>query len=188
MAFESGFFWETVWSAAGNEALRTLRGNPNTLMPGDEVTIPDKRQKSVACNTGSRHLFRLKGIPAKLHLVITTAGEPRANELYVVEIDGRSVAGTTGDGGEVDVLLLPNARSAKLTVGEGEDATEYVLRLREMPPIAEEAGVQERLENLGYGLAPLASALRAFQRDRELPETGEADEETVAALQTAHGV
>lgn len=188
IAFENGFFWETIWNAAENEALRTLRGNPNVLLPGDEVTIPDKRRKNVSCGTGKRHVFRLRAIPAKLHLVILMAGEPCANEPYVVELDGKTVNGTTGAGGEVDVLLFPNVKSAKLTVGTGDEATEYILRLRELPPISEIAGVQRRLENLGYGSAPMATVLRAFQHDHELPETGEADADTVEALQTAHGV
>ena len=187
IAFDSGFFWSTVWQAPENEALRSERKNPNTLVPGDEVFIPEKRAATQPCATGARHQFRLKGIPAKLRLKILSGGQPRANEPFVIDIDGAQTRGTTGAAGEIEVFILPDAASAKLTVGEGEDATEYVLRLRELRPAADGDGVQQRLANLGYS-GPPKSALQAFQRDHNLTETGEADEATLAAIQSAHGV
>lgn len=65
-----GFFWETVWQHSDNTDLRVKRGDPNVLMPGDVVAIPEKEEKQEDGATEKRHCFRRKGVPAKLILRI----------------------------------------------------------------------------------------------------------------------
>ncbi len=55
IATRYGHKWDTIWNAPENEALRKDRGQPGVLMPGDQVSIPDLRPKTVALATGGRH-------------------------------------------------------------------------------------------------------------------------------------
>jgi peptidoglycan hydrolase-like protein with peptidoglycan-binding domain len=66
------------------------------------------------------------------------------------------------------------------------------VRVGHLDPPATTSGARQRLDHLGYhrptGAGPDddARALRQFQRDHGLPETGEADEATRRALEDAH--
>lgn len=68
IAFENGFFWETIWNHAENSALKQKRKDPNILLAGDEVFIPDKEEKKESCATEQRHRFRRKGVPAMIRI------------------------------------------------------------------------------------------------------------------------
>src|SRR5882724_13489186 len=88
IAFEYGFYPDTIWNYPANSELKKKREDPNVLFPGDVVTIPDRRPIEFSKPTTARHKFRLKNIPAKLRLrLLTLEGQPRANEKYVLEID-----------------------------------------------------------------------------------------------------
>jgi len=64
------FFWQTLWNLSENADLKTARKNPNVLMEGDVVHIPDITLKEESRPTEQSHRFTLKGVPAKLHLRI----------------------------------------------------------------------------------------------------------------------
>jgi len=66
IAHSHGFFWETIWDL--NPELRRKRTKPSLLKPGDEVLIPDRREKASDCATDARHRFVRRGTPAKLRL------------------------------------------------------------------------------------------------------------------------
>lgn len=68
VAASHGLFWRTVWQHANNAELRQRREDPNILVPGDVVFIPEKRQRPETGATEMRHRFRKKGTPAKLRL------------------------------------------------------------------------------------------------------------------------
>lgn len=190
-----GLFWDTVWSHPANAELKRLRGNPNILVPGDVVAVPELRAGDVLCATGQQHSFRKRGVPAKLSLRVLEGGEPRANEPFALEVDGRQLRGTTGADGEISIYVPPEARSATLVVGTGEDESTWPLRLHRLEPITEVSGARQRLSNLGFGvggeqgaLGPAtAAAISAFQRALSLPLTGQLDAATIDAIAAAHG-
>jgi hypothetical protein len=68
VAFNHGFFWETLWNHGDNSELKSKRKDPNILKEGDVVHIPDLTLKEESCATENRHRFKLKGVPAKLKL------------------------------------------------------------------------------------------------------------------------
>ena len=68
VAFEHGFFWQTLWDHPDNAELKRLRKDPNVLLEGDKVAIPELRVKKAPAATEQRHKFKLKGVPAKLRL------------------------------------------------------------------------------------------------------------------------
>lgn len=189
IAFAYGFFPGTLWDHPENAALREKRGNPHVLTPGDVVFIPDLREKEIPGETGKLHRFRRRGVPAKLRLRLTAGDEPRADVRYSIRIDGgATVSGKSAGDGMIEHWLPPAASQAILRLETGEV---YTLKLGHLRPSDDEDGVRARLVNLGYGEivdeAALVAALLAFQRDRGLEETGEADAATMDELRSEHG-
>ena len=68
IAFNHGFFWETLWNDGSNSELKSKRKDPNILREGDVVHIPDLTLKEESGATEKCHSFKLKGVPAKLKL------------------------------------------------------------------------------------------------------------------------
>ena len=77
IAFERGFFWETIWNHPKNADLKQKRVDPNILKEGDVVHVPDKELKEESCATDQKHQFKVKGVPAKLKLKLM---EPPKND------------------------------------------------------------------------------------------------------------
>ena len=76
IAFNHGFFWETLWNHGSNSELKSKRKDPNILKEGDVVHIPDLTLKQETCATEARHRFKLKGVPAKLRLRLVKNKDP----------------------------------------------------------------------------------------------------------------
>jgi hypothetical protein len=193
VAEKYGFFWEKVWDHPNNSQLKEKRKDPNILYPGDIVFVPDKKEKEELGATEQRHRFRKKGAPATLRLQLFEDDEPRANESYTLIIDGSLFSGTTDADGRLEQTVPPDAKNAKLLVGEAQD--EYKLNLGHIDPVDEVVGVQARLNNLGFYRGNLdgelgaetMAALKCFQTKYELSESGELDEATKNKLLDVHG-
>jgi hypothetical protein len=195
IAYQYGFFPDTLWNDPANAALKALRQDPNVLSPGDIVNIPDPRPKQETRPTGALHRFQLKTAPAKLRLQILEDDQPLAFQPFRITIDGHVTrSGATTGEGYVIVSIPPNARSAVLVVGQGDGTREYRLRLGHLRPVEELEGVQTRLENLGYPcgeeygtLGPgTVAALKAFQASQGLAVTGQPDDATRSKLEELH--
>lgn len=194
IAREAGHFWQTIWNDPANAQLKQVRKNPNILLPGDRVMVPPLRLREESGQTEQRHKFRRKGIPEFLRLrLLTENDEPVASQPYCLEIDGQLIDGRTGDDGEIEIPIQPNAKRGKLILTQmGE---EYDLMLGEMDPIDSLGGVQARLENLGFDTGgeeacaeeTTRQALRNFQERYGLPVTGEPDPSTRNKLNELHG-
>jgi hypothetical protein len=196
IAREHGHFWETIWDDGANAELREVRQDPNVLLPGDRVTIPEKERKDESIAAEMRHRFERLGEPTMLRLQLLRNGEPRANQPYTLEIDGEEQSGTTDADGKIDVRIPGNATRGRLTVGnetDGQDA--YDLQLGELDPVDTTTGVQARLKHLGFYGGDIdgelddetREAVRHFQNSRGMQETGEPDEQTQQQLRDAHG-
>ena len=193
IAKKYGFFPETVWNDPGNAALREKRKNPDILQVGDIVLIPNGRRKEVSGSTEVTHRFRRKGVPAEFRLRLLRDYEPRANEPYRLEIDGKLHSGETDAQGWIKLRIPPDAKEGRLLLDN--DQEEYQLGLGHLDPVEEMTGLQMRLAHLGYydGEASgtlddeSAEALRDFQRKSGLEESGEPDDPTKSALIDAYG-
>ena len=156
IAFENGFTWQTLWDHSSNSELKNQRKDPNVLMEGDIVHIPDLRVKNETGATDMKHQFMLKGTPAKLRLRLTRLKrkepkppsgkfddasvfeepdyepskpeyEPRSNVPFHLEID--SVLATTGetdDDGRIELSIAPNAREGRLILNRGRSDEEVI--------------------------------------------------------------
>ncbi len=196
IAFEHGHFWQTLWNDPGNQDLRSVRKNPNVLLSGDRVAIPPLRVSEDSCATDHRHRFLRKGVPSKLQIRLLDAdGNPRANLKCVVDIDGTRHINKTDADGWVRLPITPNAKAGKIIIEEDGVTESYVLNLGHLDPIKEIAGIQQRLENLGYSCIDergslgdrTKAALRRFQKQYGLNESGEVDQTTTAKLHEIYG-
>ena len=193
IAHKYGLFAEKIWNHPNNAKLKERRKDPNILYPGDLVFVPDKEEKQESCTTEQRHRFRRKGVPSKLCLVLKQEGEPRANESYILEIDGELISGTTDGEGKLEHPISPSSRKGKLMVGERQEA--YQLNLGYIDSIDEISGVQARLRNLGFYVgkidgildAKTKAAIRFFQEEHQLSVTGEPDQPTQQKLKEIYG-
>lgn len=188
-----GLSWKTVWNHAQNRQLKAARRDPNVLMPGDRVYIPEKRAREQPAATDKRHRFVRKGVPSVLRLRILDGQQPRAHEDYVLEIDGRLYQGKTDADGKIEHPIPPGAVLGTLILGE--EGERYPLALGHIDPIEETTGVKARLNNLGYACGSVddawdehaRAALRRFQKDNNLAETGACDQATRSKIQEAYG-
>jgi len=207
IAYEHGFFWQTLWNLPENAELKAQRKDPNVLMTGDIVHIPDLTVKRESGATDQRHKFMLKGVPETLRVKLLDLDQkPRANLQYTFVIDGNLRRGTTDSNGELKESIPPAAMKGKLIIPTlpGEDGKpnprkpptrEMELQLGNLDPITEVSGVKARLANLGLYKGSLdgnvddamQKAVSTFQTQQGLPVTGTADAATKAQLQKLHG-
>jgi hypothetical protein len=196
IASQHGFLWETIWFDSSNQKLRSVRKNPNALLPGDRLTIPERNSNPESCAAENRHLFRQLGT-AKLRLRLLTLGEPRQDLEYSLEINNEDelIEDSTDSDGYVEVPIRSNATSATLTLHTEEGDEVYPLSLGTLNPVDSVSGAQQRLFNLGYDCGPAdgimgdrtRSALASFQAEKEVELTERIDEQTSQELEKAHG-
>ncbi|MFO0838743.1 MAG: peptidoglycan-binding protein [Phycisphaerae bacterium] len=196
IALDHGHFWETLWNEPANSQLKTARVNPNVLLPGDRVTVPEKQRKDEPIAAEQRHRFKRRGEPARLKVRLLFADQPLSGRPYTIKIDGRDgQPGTTDGDGNIDVGVASNAKRAIVTLGEGDHAQVFEFDIGKLSPASEVIGAQMRLENLGYlpvetdgVLGPATEAsLKAFQHETGLPVTGKLDPATQQKLIELHG-
>jgi len=192
IAGQYGFFWKTLWFHPNNASLRSLRKDPNVLMEGDEIYIPEKTVKEEERPTDKKHTFIRKGIPSKFRIRILLNQEPRKNEPYVLVLDGKLIHGQTDGDGLIDIFIPPGSQQGKLSVGQGKTQQTFDLDFGHLNPVSEPSGAIHRLENLGYdcGLNKekgLPQALRSFQAQNGLAISGTLDDATKSKLVEVHG-
>lgn len=184
IAFQYGFFPDTLWSHADNSGLREKRESPNVLQAGDEVAIPELTAAKESCGTEARHRFRRKGVPAMLRIKFTKRKEPEdaeeppspikgpseyeepevevnppeyeplANAPYVISGDVEDEGKSDGDG-MVEIPISPNALEA--TIVFNKDTPEqliFELALGVIDPVDTPRGLAHRLSNLNYACLP----------------------------------
>jgi hypothetical protein len=202
IAYSHGFFWRTLWSLPQNAALKTKRKNPNVLMTGDIVHMPDLTVKQESGATEQTHQFMLKGVPEVLNMKLLDSNhQPRANVNYIITIEGKSRRGKTDPGGNIKESIPPDARTGKLVIdappdGSGIPSTQtMILKLGNLNPLSEVSGLKARLANLGLYKGPndeklddaTKQAISAFQKKKGLPVTGIADDATKTQINKTHG-
>jgi hypothetical protein len=178
-----------------NAELDAARKDPNVLLPGDRLEIPDPREREEPCTTDARHRFRRKGVPSRFRLQVLDDGIPQAGAAYDFLCARVETSGTLDGNGYLEEWIAPDLEEAHLRVelANGQ-VLFYHLRFGFLHPIETRSGVKQRLKNLGYLREQIDQevsdgfrwALVEFQRDHQLEETGEADEATLAKLLHIH--
>ena len=195
-----GFFdMQTIWQHAENAALRAKRDNPNVLLPGDKLFIPDKVQRIENKPTDTPHRFRVKRSKNLLRLILEDLyGKPVANAACELTVDGKVFQVVSGGDGKIEQAIPLKATKAQLLVKDGETALKGVtleIEIGHLDPVAEHSGQAARLSNLGYFLGALdadddaafRSAVEEFQCDNGLAVDGDCGAQTQAKLLSVHG-
>jgi hypothetical protein len=204
IALTRGFDPKTVWEHGDNADLRERRTNPNALLPGDSLFVPEIEEKDEPAPTDKLTTFKLSVGPIKLRVRLTKHTKPRADEPYVLELYTSAAPGepdtgdtklegqTDGDGW-IDHPIAITVKSATLSLREGKELHE--LHIGHLDPHDESTGAQGRLRGLGFYFGKLdgevgpktQAAVRRFQKANALAVSGELDDATASALRDAYG-
>ena len=195
IAKEYGFLEKTLWNHSANAALKAKRKNPNVLLPGDVVVIPDRDSGEESASTEQKHVFKAKDERVKLQLRILRGDKPRAGIKFTLIVDGRVTESETDGDGWIREKISAVAKTGKLILLPGTEGEEqHELLLGSLDPIEEESGIVERLQNLGYFFAShqieddtLELALEKFQVKNNLERTGKVDAATREKIKQMHG-
>jgi N-acetylmuramoyl-L-alanine amidase len=203
IARKYGFLnYKAVYEHPDNADLRKKRPNPNVLMPGDEVAIPDIASKKVAAVTNKNHKFQIK-LPRKVLRVVFKGhdGKPLKDTEYTLRFGEQTKIGKTDGSGKIDEPVPMGTRVAEIEIA-GRALT---LRLGHLNPIGQPgtedgdddfAGVQARLKNLGYDAGPTdgiygrrtRAAIAMFQAEHGLDIDGKANDATLAKLDETYAL
>ena len=192
IAKQEGIKLEKIWNHSQNAALKQKRKDPNILLPGDRLFIPDRQLRDSDCSTDQRHTFQVEGMQANFRFRLLRNDKPRADINYTLILGGQQLSGTTDHDGWIVQKIPPDAAEALLVLAPDE---QYTINLGCLDPFDELSGIQNRLRNLGfYGGAAdgqvseeLTAALRMFQKSVGLEETGDPDPQTRDQLKLEHG-
>src|SRR5262249_44370257 len=200
IARQYGFVdYTTIWDHAQNADLRQKRQNPNVLLPGDRLYIPDKELKSESRSTDRQHAFQIKRQRLKLRLVIEDQYEkPIANAPCELHVESESYQVTTDGSGKIEQEIPTTAETARLIIKSKEtalDALVIPIKIGHLDPVDERTGQQARLANLGYYTGPIDGqenpafrlAVEEFQCDHGLAVDGVCGSQTQAKLKLVHG-
>jgi hypothetical protein len=184
-----------IWEHPANSALRKLRPNPFVLVQGDSIFIPEKEMAEFTCHTNQRHVFRVPELTQILEQVILDENnQPVADRPYQLVVSGRTIQGRTEADGSLRCDIPLEAKTAQLKVwfveGNDQSCQLWELQLGHLEPVETVYGWKSHLANLGYDCGPLdetrneqtVKALRQFQADNHLAQTGEADSATLSQL------
>ncbi len=192
--------YKKIYEHPENSGFRKLRPNPNLLLPGDCIFIPDMEPKDYSRVTGKKHSFKLHRQPTVVRIVIADEkGKPFSGNKYRLTIGYKTYEGTTGSDGLIDQKVEADEEQGELTVwwkGESQIlACNWTLHIGHLDPVDEPTGIQARLNNLGFDcgdvdgiIGPITeSAIRAFQEEHSLAVDGIAGPKTQAKLKEVHG-
>lgn len=191
IAKQNGFFWQTVWDHPNNSALKSLRKVPEIVQAGDKVYVPKAEPKKVSKPNEARHKFKLKGEQAKFKMQFNLFDQPRADEDYIMIIDGVIKTGKTNAAGEIDTDIPNDAVGGVIKLNNGKEIIPF--RIGRLDPKDSINGTRQRLVNVGFpmdqdpdeSIMP-TNALSAFQEKYELPITGKHDGATKGKLTELH--
>ena len=193
LAEHYGLFAATIWDDPANAELKKKRRDMNVLLPGDELTIPDKTVKNVPCATGARHVFRRRGVPAVFRLQLFELVAARANQEYTLTVDSSlELKGQTDEQGVLEQYVPTGAKRGELVIGP--DAFHLELLFGNLDPHDELTGIQHRLNNIGFACGvpdgtlndATRDALLEFQLTAGLEPTGETDPATIEKIASVH--
>lgn len=186
--------WEAIYMHEANAALREECPDPGALLPGVEVTIPDKTPQEFTCAVNERHSFTVRALQAHLRLVVEDEqGEPLAGVKYKLVVGDATHEGTTTDDALLEVDVDPDPTRGELTVWNGDQVLTWTLELGHLDPLGTTSGVQARLANLGFKVDVTGDeddatrrALRNFQQLHGLDPSGDLDAATRAKIGELH--
>ena len=192
--------WRTIYNDPENADFRALRPDPNVIFPGDQLFVPERREKVESRGADQRHSFRLNLSSVQLRLVLLDEDlRPMANTAYTLTFRDTTLEGRSDGGGMVQHDIPADLDSATLVTKFTRDGEEtgftWDLKLGQLDPVTELTGVQARLNNLGYNTGPVdgvqgprtTDAIKQFQEKFQLKVDGIVGPVTRAKLTEVYG-
>jgi hypothetical protein len=119
IAIRHGFDdYRSLWYHGENAELRQQRKNPNVLLAGDRVAIPDRTPREEFRPTDKRHRFVKEGQPLRLRVRLLDEGRRVVSALTAkLAVDGTEhPPRPLGGDGQVDEAIPKPAATGRLTV------------------------------------------------------------------------
>jgi hypothetical protein len=152
LAHKLGFDADTVWNDPSNAPLRQLRSDPNILLPGDVLQLPDSSGQSAppaSLNAGTANNFVSDAPTMTLSVKFVGADATTyASRAYTVQELTQLTDLTTDENGVASFQAPVTLGSATLVFTESGES--WVLCPGAMDPINTLSGIFKRLQNLGY--------------------------------------
>ena len=192
---------KAIWDDPQNAKLKELRKNPNVLLPGDQLFIPDKKEKQESAGTEQKVRFELKRPKLVLRLVLQDAyNKPIANADCELTVEGETFTLKSDGTGKIEQEIPAKSQSATLVIkGSSSSINDEVIPIQigHLDPVDEVSGQKARLNNLGYFAGSLGvedealfrSAVEEFQCDHmgQAAVDGKCGPKTQAKLLEVHG-
>jgi len=193
--------YKIIYNHAQNAELKRKRPNPNLLVEGDKVFIPDKNLGEEACSTEQLHNFVLKRPKVKLRIVVKDdQGKHIADKKYELKIGEKMLEGSTDGQGFIEKEIPAETTRAQLKVFTGDEKLKVLswdLSVGELEPSETNLGVQARLHNLGFYYGRLdgkvdtqqsKSSIETYQGKNTMTKTGNVDDALRNKLRDSHDV
>lgn len=192
--------WESIYNFGPNDDFRRLRPDPNIILSGDHLLVPDRTLREDAAGTDQRHQFKLAAFLVSLRLILLDEDlQPLPGTPYHLRVANSVFEGQTNSDGLVEHLIPPDAGRAFLSVKvnreQGQTGYSWDLLLGMLDPVTTTTGLQGRLNNLGYNTGAVdgiqgprtTQAIEDFQAKFDLAVSGVADSITRNKLVEVHG-
>lgn len=194
LAYRYGVDPNTLWKHDKNKDLAAQRKNMDLVAPGDVLHVPAEPLPGLDITVGGKNRYKatIPSVPVSVHLASPKRSlTGQAFEVHGAGSGGEPIRGTTDGSGVASFEVPVIVREVEVRL---PDAGLLIpVHIGDLDPIEEPSGAAQRLQNLGFlpageDLTPeqTESAIRAFQREHGLPETGGLDEATKKALQEKH--
>lgn len=179
----------------------TLVSSKGSVVLTDDVEVAGESVKLNCKGIDASKLTSEDGTPQTKKVsvkLVDAEAKPYAGTEYILTAGGARFEGTTDSDGKLELDVPKDAEVAQvvLYVGGRPEGRQirYRIALEALPENPTKAALT-RLRNLGYYWGEPAEALdavaqaaiREFQRDNDLPVTGELDEATLGKLSSHHG-
>jgi hypothetical protein len=104
-----------IYEAAENAAFRARRPDPNVILPGDEIVIPERTKKSLSLATGERHRVVVKVPRRKLRVKLELpGGRALTGQPFELVVEGRTINGQVAAENVVEAEVPADATLATL--------------------------------------------------------------------------
>lgn len=141
-----------IWNHPENAELKAQRGDPNILLAGDRVFIPDRESKQEPAATTQRHRFVASAEGLELHVKVHDQGfQPiHGQASFTSGKDSRSMT-QKKDIFEIDVPAETSDGTVEFPLSKSErQRLPIPVQVGGLDPIETLSGQQQRLNNLGY--------------------------------------
>ena len=119
IAMRHGFAdYRSLWYDGGNAGLRQQRKNPNVLLAGDRVVIPERKERVELRPTDKRHRFVKEGQPLRLRVRLLDEARQAVTGLSAeLAVDGMEIVSRSlGRDGQVEREVVKPAAAGRVTV------------------------------------------------------------------------